>query len=57
MVVKKHKASPTLFNKMKEHILEYYTEPKNIKKSKVQSEMEEQCANDDMEDPCWTDDI
>ena len=34
---------------MKKFILEYYTELKNIKKSKVQSEMEEQCTNDDLE--------
>ena len=30
-------------------MLEYYTEPENIKKSKVQSEMKERCANDDLE--------
>ena len=30
--------------------LKYYTEPENIKKSKVQSEMEEQWAKNDMEE-------
>ena len=29
--------------------MEYYTEPENIKKSKVEGEMEERCANDDLE--------
>ena len=29
--------------------MEYYTEPENIKKSNVQSEMEERCINDDLE--------
>ena len=35
MVVKRHKASPAVFNKMKELVFEYYTEPENVKKSKV----------------------
>ena len=37
IVLKKHKDSPMVFTKMKELILEYYTEPENIKnrKSKV----------------------
>ena len=37
---------PAVFNKMNELVLEYYTEPENIKKSKVQSEMED----DDLEE-------
>ena len=40
MLVKRHKASPAVFNKMKELVFEYYTEPENFTKSKVQSEME-----------------
>ena len=28
----------------------YYKEPINIKKSKIQSEIEERCANDDLEE-------
>ena len=35
---------------MKKLVIEYYTEPENVKKSKVQSEMEEQYANDDLEE-------
>ena len=54
MVVKRHKASPAVFNKMKELVLEYY---KNIKKSKLQSEIEERCANDDLEDFGLADDV
>ena len=50
MLVKRHKASPAVFNKMKELVFEYYTEPENVKKSKVQSEMEERYANDDLEE-------
>ena len=50
MVMKRHMASPAVFNKMKELVLEYYTEPENKKKSKVQSDMEEWCANDDLEE-------
>ena len=42
MLVKRHKASPAVFNKMKELVFGYYTEPENVKKSKVQSEMEMQ---------------
>ena len=57
MVVKRHKASPAVFNKMKELVLEYYTEPENIKKSKVQSEIEERCANDDLEEFGLADDV
>ena len=53
--VEKYKAS--VFNKMKKFILEYYTELKNIKKSKVQSEMEERCANVDLEDFGQADDV
>ena len=30
--------------------MEYYTEPGNIKKLQVQSEMKELCANDDLEE-------
>ena len=33
MVLKKHKTLPAVFNRMKEHILEY-TEPENIKNRK-----------------------
>ena len=47
MIVKKHKASPDVFKKMKELILEYYTEPEKIKKSRVKIEMGEAHANDD----------
>ena len=50
MVMERHMASPAVFNKMKELVLEYYTEPENIKKSKVQSDMDEWCANDDLEE-------
>ena len=50
MLVKRHKASPAVFNTMKELVFEYYTEPENVKKSKVQSEMEERYANDDLEE-------
>ena len=50
MVVKKGKASPTMFNKIKELIFEYYTEPDNTKRSKVQSEIEKRCADDDLEE-------
>ena len=49
-MVKKHKASPVTFSKKKELIYDYYTEPENIKKSKVQSEMEKRCANGDLEE-------
>ena len=38
MVVKRHKASPAVFNKMKELVLEHHTESENIKKSKFQSD-------------------
>ena len=48
MLVKRHKASSVVFNKIKELVFEYYTEPENVKKSKVQSEMEERYANDDL---------
>ena len=50
MLVKRHKASSVVFNKIKELVFEYYTEPENVKKSKVQSEMEERYANDDLEE-------
>ena len=50
MLLKRHKASPAVFNKMKELVFEYYIEPENVKKSKVQSEMEERYANDDLEE-------
>ena len=50
MLVKGHKASPVVFKKMKELVFEYYTKSENVKKSKVQSEMEEQYANDDLEE-------
>ena len=49
-MVKKQKAVPAIFIKMKDLILEYYTEPGNIKRSIAQSEMEERCANDDLEE-------
>ena len=42
---------------MKELALEYYTEPVNIKKSKVQSEMQERCANDDLEEFAPAEDV
>ena len=48
IVVKKHKASPVTFSKKKELIYDYYTEPENIKKSKVRSEIGERSANDDL---------
>ena len=35
--------------------LKYYTEPENIKKSKVQIEMEERPANDNLEEFCPAD--
>ena len=38
-------------------MLEYYTEPANIKKSKVQSEMEERCATDDLDEFGPADDV
>ena len=57
MLVKRHKASPAVFNKMKKLVLEYYTEPENIKKSKVQSEMEERCATDDLDEFGPADDV
>ena len=57
MSVKKQNASPAVFNKMKELVLEYYTEPENIKKSKVQSKMGGQCANDDLEEFDPADDV
>ena len=57
MLVKRHKASPAVFNKMKELVFEYYTEPENVKKSKVQSEMEERYANDDLEEFGPADDV
>ena len=50
MVVKKHKVSPAVFNKMKGLILGHYTEPQNTKKSKVQSEMKQQCSSEDLEE-------
>ena len=34
---------------MKQLTLEYYTGSKNIRKSKVVSEMDEQCVDDDLE--------
>ena len=37
--------------------MEYYTEPDNTKKSNVQSEMEERCANDDLEEFSSADDV
>ena len=49
MVVKKHKVSTAMFNKMKELIFGHYTEPENTKKSKVQSEMQERCSSEDLE--------
>ena len=39
-----------MLNKIKERIFEYSTEPQNIKKSKVQSDMVERYANDDLEE-------
>ena len=45
---------------MKELVLEHYTESENIKKSKVQSDMEERCgrcANDDLEEFGLVDDV
>ena len=42
MVVKKHKILSVVF-KMKVLISKYYMESKNIRESKVQSEMEEWC--------------
>ena len=57
MLMKSHKASPAVFNKMKELVFEYYTEPENVKKSKVQSEMEEQYANGDLEEFGPADDV
>ena len=57
MLVKRHKASPAVFNKMKELVFEYYTEPENVKKSKVQSEMEERYANDNLEEFGPADDV
>ena len=35
---------------MKQLTLEYYTGPENIKKLKFQSETEERCVNDDLEE-------
>ena len=46
-----------VFIKMKEIILEYYTEPENIKRLKAQSEIEEQQANDDLEEFRPADDV
>ena len=57
MVVKRHKALPAVFNKMNELVLEYYTEPENIKKSKVQRERKERCANGDLEEFGLADDV
>ena len=56
-MVNKHKTSPAVFNKMKELILEYYTEPWNINKSKVRSEMEERSAYDDLNEFGLVDDF
>ena len=50
MLVKRHKALPAVFNKMKVLVFEYQTEPENVKKSKDQSEMEERYANEDLEE-------
>ena len=50
MVVKMHRALTAVLNKMKELILECYTEPKNITKSKVQSDMKKRYANDNLEE-------
>ena len=53
MVVDRHKTLPVVFNKMKELVFEHHIESKNIKKSKVQSDMEERCrgcANDNLEE-------
>ena len=41
-MVKKHKAVPAIFIKMKDLILEYLTGHENIKESKIKFEMEEQ---------------
>ena len=48
---------PAVFNKMKVLVLKYYTEPENIKKYKVQSEMEKPSAIDDFEEFGPTDDV
>ena len=40
-----------------EKVQGYYTEPENVKKSKVQSEMEERYANDDLEEFGPADDV
>ena len=50
MLVNKLKASPAVFNKMKELISGHYKEPENTKKSKVQSELQERCSSEDLED-------
>ena len=57
MEVKRHRASSAIFNKMKVLVLKYYTEPENIKKYKVQSEMEKPSAIDDFEEFGPTDDV
>ena len=57
MVVKRHKASPAVFNKMNELVWEHHTDSENIKKSKVQSDIEERCANDDLEEFGLADDV
>ena len=44
-------------NKIKELVFEYCTEPENIKKSKIQSEMEERCATDDLDEFGPADDV
>ena len=50
MGLKNHKLSQAVLRKLKERTLEHSTEPKNIRKSKFQSEMEEWYANDDLEE-------
>ena len=57
MVVKKHMVSPVVFIKMKELISGHYKEPENTKKWKVQSEMQERCSSEDLEDFGPADDV
>ena len=60
MVVKRHNASPAVFDKIRELVLEHHTESENIQKSKVQSDMEERCgrcANDNLEKFGLADDV
>ena len=50
MLVNRYKTSPAKEWKNERIRFGYYTEPEIVKKSKVQSEMEEWYANDDLEE-------